>query len=53
LRSLKNILHNIKKRKNKKEKKSSAAQPETTEFMIFMHYFAGNLQSAHKMWGGK
>jgi hypothetical protein len=42
----------IKKRKNKKRKKSYLSETETTEFEVFMYYFAGNLQSAHKMWGG-
>ena len=50
LRSLKKILYRIKKRKNKKKKKSSRTEIETTEFEILIHYFAGNLQSAHKMW---
>ena len=49
--SLRKFLRYIKKGKNKKKKKSSSRQSETTEFKFFIHYFAGNLQSAHKMWG--
>ena len=52
LHSLKKILRRIKIGKNKKDKKSYPVKSETTDIEIFMYYFAGNLQSAHKMWGG-